>query len=130
MTRPSTSWREARTPATCECTARLGLRLLTGDRAPLLPDEGLRFLAEACEQGSGFAAARGAAIMALGVQVPQNWKLALEWLAMARAGMAMCRHSGSCWRCAPIVNWPGGWRRAQAGPAKSQWQQLAASAWT
>jgi prolyl 4-hydroxylase len=66
-----------------ECTAWLGLRLVTGDRAPLLPNEGLRFLSEAREKGSGFAAARGAALMALGVQIPQNWKQALEWLAMA-----------------------------------------------
>ena len=83
MMRRSTNWREARSAGDVECTAWLGLRLLTGDRAPLLPSEGWRFLSEACEQGSGFAAARGAAIMALGVQVPQNWKLALEWLAKA-----------------------------------------------
>jgi hypothetical protein len=66
-----------------ECKAWLGLRLLTGDRAPPLAKEGWQFLSEACEQGSGFAAARGAAVVALGVQVAQNWKLALEWLAMA-----------------------------------------------
>ena len=29
----------------------LGLRLVTGDRAPLLPDEGLRFLSDAWETG-------------------------------------------------------------------------------
>jgi prolyl 4-hydroxylase len=107
-----------------ECTAWLGLRLLTGDRAPLLPSEGLRFLAEACEKGSGFAAARGAALMALGRQVPQNWKLALEWLVMAaqhayaparRQLLALSADRALAARLA-----------ADPAPCRAQWQQLAA----
>jgi prolyl 4-hydroxylase len=66
-----------------ECTASLGLRLATGDRSPVLSNEGLRFLSDAWEQGSGAAAARMAAILALGVHRPQDWSLALEWLAKA-----------------------------------------------
>jgi len=66
-----------------QCTAALGLRLATGDRAPVLPDEGLRFLSDAWEQGSGAAAARGAAVLALGIQRPQDWNTAFEWLAKA-----------------------------------------------
>ena len=109
-----------------ECMARLGLRLLTGDRAPLLPQEGLRFLADACDQGSGFAAARGAAIMALGVQLPQDWKLALEWLAMAAAHNHVPAQRQLLALCADrelAARLSGG----ASPPGRSQWQQLAAS---
>lgn len=61
-------------------TAALGLRLLIGDRAPLLPSEGLRFLDDLCGLGSGEAAARAAGLLALGVHLPPNRALALEWL--------------------------------------------------
>ena len=40
------------------CTQLLGVRLLTGDRAPHLPAEGLGFIAEACAKGFGEGAAR------------------------------------------------------------------------
>ena len=62
------------------CTRLLGLRLLTGNRAPLLPAEGLRFLGEACDGGMPEAAARAAGILALGVGSAANWPLALAWL--------------------------------------------------
>jgi prolyl 4-hydroxylase len=65
------------------CTQLLGLRLATGDRAPVLPEEGLRFLSDAWEKGSGAAAARAAAVLALGLHRPQDWGMALEWLAKA-----------------------------------------------
>jgi prolyl 4-hydroxylase len=109
-----------------ECTAWLGLRLLTGDRSPLLPGEGLRFLSEAWEKGSGFAAARGAAIMALGVQVPQNWKLALEWLAMAAQkdhapAQRQLLALGADRELAARLS------ASKSPPNRTQWQQLAAS---
>ena len=65
------------------CTRALGLRLLTGDRGPLMPKEGLRFLGDACNQGLGEAAARAAGILALGVHIPPNWPLALQWLCLS-----------------------------------------------
>jgi hypothetical protein len=68
------------------CTRHLGLRLLTGDRAPPLPAEGLRFLGEACDAGLPEAAARAAGILALGVRVAANWPLALAWLCRSAAG--------------------------------------------
>jgi prolyl 4-hydroxylase len=70
------------------CTRQLGLRLLTGDRSPLLPTEGLRFLGEACDGGLPESAARAAGILALGVQVAPNWPLALAWL---------CRSADAGW---------------------------------
>ncbi len=66
-------------------TRALGLRLLTGERAPLLPNEGLRFLGEACDAGLAEAAARAAGLLAVGVRIAPNWQLALAWLARAAA---------------------------------------------
>ncbi len=74
------------------CTRELGLRLLTGDHAPFLPAEGLRFLGEACDGGLPEAAARAAGILALGVRVAPNWPLALAWLGRsAAAGWELAR---------------------------------------
>jgi|GEM_PF-233211 len=98
------------------CTRELGLRLLTGDRAPFLPTEGLRFLGEACDGGLGEAAARAAGILALGVRVPANWPLALAWLCRSAAAgwepaqrqmLALCddRALAADARSAPRVDW-------------------------
>ncbi|RYZ68134.1 MAG: 2OG-Fe(II) oxygenase, partial [Proteobacteria bacterium] len=74
------------------CTRDLGVRLLLGDRAPLLPREGLNFLGEACDRGLGEAAARAAGILALGVHTAPDWPLALAWLARsANAGWQPAR---------------------------------------
>jgi hypothetical protein len=64
----------------------LGLRLLLGDRAPLLPNEGLQFLGEACDAGLPEAAARAAGILALGVRTAPDWPLAMAWLARSAIG--------------------------------------------
>jgi prolyl 4-hydroxylase len=66
-----------------ECMAVLGLRLLTGDRAPRLPAEGLSFLSDAADRGAGGAAARMAAITALGLVAPPDWLTARDWLCKA-----------------------------------------------
>jgi hypothetical protein len=63
-----------------DCTRHLGLRLLLGDRAPLMPAQGLQFLGEALEKGDGEAGARAAAILGFGGNIPANWRLALDWL--------------------------------------------------
>jgi prolyl 4-hydroxylase len=74
------------------CTRLLGLRLLTGDRSPLLPEQGLELLAEALEKGEGEAGARGAALLALGANLPApDWRTALDWLVRA----AQCGHATS-----------------------------------
>ncbi len=64
----------------------LGLRLLLGDRSPLMPDAGLRFLGEATDAGVPEAAARAAGILATGVRTPPDWPQALLWLARAAHG--------------------------------------------
>lgn len=67
------------------CARLLGMRLFTGDRAPLLPEHGLGFLGEACDAGLPEAAARAAGLLALGVHAAPQWPLALQWLARSAA---------------------------------------------
>ena len=54
------------------CMRQLGKRLLAGDRAPLLAAEGARFLLDAANQGDAEAAARMAALTALGLYCRQS----------------------------------------------------------
>jgi prolyl 4-hydroxylase len=122
-----------------QCTRALGLRLLTGDRAPLLPTEGLQFLDDVCSQGIGEAAARAAGLLALGINVAPNWPLALEWLCKsAQAGwepaqrqlLALCDDRSLAQRMATgaRVSWPtvktavdlASWRRASPADIKNQ----------
>jgi prolyl 4-hydroxylase len=117
---------------------QLGLRLLTGDRAPLLPAQGLQFLGEACDAGLAEAAARAAAILALGVRVPANWPLALAWLCRSAAAgwkpahrqlIALCddrtlaaRAAASIepdWRALAAAVRLDDWRRARTAHVKS-----------
>jgi hypothetical protein len=65
------------------CMRQLGKRLLTGDRAPLLAAEGASFLWDAANQGDAEAAARIAALAALGAYRTQSWHDALHWLGSA-----------------------------------------------
>jgi hypothetical protein len=87
----------------------LGLRLLLGDRAPLLPNEGLQFLGEACDAGLPEAAARAAGILALGVRTAPDWPRAMAWLARSALGgweparrqlLALCDERGLAARAA------------------------------
>jgi hypothetical protein len=101
-------------------TRALGLRLLSGDRAPFLPAQGLGFIADVVARGNGEAAARAAGVLALGVHQPPNWALALEWLwRSAAAGwepsqrqlLALCDDRA----------------RVQGAGARSDWRALAAA---
>jgi hypothetical protein len=65
------------------CMRELGKRLLTGERAPLLAAEGARFLGEAATKGDAESAARVAALTAMGLHRPQNWREAQRWLGLA-----------------------------------------------
>ena len=62
---------------------QLGKRLLTGDNAPLLAADGASFLLEAANKGDAEAAARIAALTALGLYRAQSWSDALRWLTLA-----------------------------------------------
>lgn len=65
------------------CKTQLGRRLLAGDRAPALPAEGARILHEAALAGEPEAAARMAALTALGHYFKPSWQGALKWLMVA-----------------------------------------------
>jgi hypothetical protein len=61
----------------------LGKRLVLGDRAPLLPKDGVRFLLDAVKADSAEAALRVANLLALGAHTEQSWSGALGLLVFA-----------------------------------------------
>jgi hypothetical protein len=66
-----------------DAMAELGKRLVIGDRAPALPDEGARLLRDAARGGHADAALKLAALTALGAHVEQSWSEALALLVFA-----------------------------------------------
>jgi prolyl 4-hydroxylase len=66
-----------------EATTRLGKRLLIGDRAPSLPNDGARFLQEASASGGAEAAALLAVLFGLGASKDHDLKAALQSLVTA-----------------------------------------------
>jgi prolyl 4-hydroxylase len=113
-----------------QCTRQLGLRLLTGDHAPLLPVEGLRFLGEACDGGLPEAAARAAGILALGVRVAANWPLALAWLCRSAADgweparqqlLALCEDRALAAQAAATAQ--PDWRAVAAAVRLDEWRR-------
>ncbi|MEN9705113.1 MAG: hypothetical protein RLZZ393_992 [Pseudomonadota bacterium] len=112
-----------------QSTRQLGLRLLTGDRAPLMPKEGLQFLSDAADAGLPEAAARAAGILAVGVHRPADWPLALLWLCRSaelgwdlaqRQLRALCEDRELA--AAPITN-AAGWARLAAGISLERWRR-------
>lgn len=114
-------------------TRALGLRLLTGSAAPLLPSQGLQLLSEAVERGDAEAAARAAGVLALGINQPPDWPTALEWLVRSacagwepsqRQLRALCSDAArGRAQAAGATDWPGlaasidltAWRRPPDG---------------
>ncbi len=66
-----------------DATTELGKRLLIGDRAPRLPQDGANLLADAARAGHAEGALRLATLAALGAHVPQSWSTAFGLLALA-----------------------------------------------
>lgn len=73
--------RAARTDVVAK--TELALRLLTGDRAPYLPQDAVRFLGEAARAGSGAAAGMLAVLAAAGVHLEQSFAHAIDALVYA-----------------------------------------------
>ncbi len=66
-----------------EAMTRLGKRLLVGDRAPCLPKDGARFIADASERGGAEAAALLAVLYAVGASRGHDAGSGLESLILA-----------------------------------------------
>lgn len=66
-----------------EGTTRLGKRLLVGDRAPAMPENGIRFILDAARAGGAEAAAMLAVLVARGLHVKSSWNDALNILLTA-----------------------------------------------
>lgn len=66
-----------------EALTQLGKRLIVGDRAPLLPLQGVGFLVDALKGGGSEAALRLASLAALGTYAAQSWNSAIGLLVTA-----------------------------------------------
>ena len=66
-----------------EAMTRLGKRLLVGDRAPLLANDGIGFLVDASERGGAEAAALLSVLFGIGVSSRHDLSAALECLVVA-----------------------------------------------
>jgi prolyl 4-hydroxylase len=66
-----------------EAMTELGKRLVIGDRAPLLPQEGTQMLVDGAMAGNAEAALRLAVLKALGAHMPQDWREAIGLLVFA-----------------------------------------------
>jgi prolyl 4-hydroxylase len=100
-----------------EATTRLGKRLLVGDRAPLLPNDGAKFLEEASGRGSAEAAAVLAVLFAVGASSQHGTRAGLESLVVAAergwpAAQAQLRTIGAA---------------GAFGDGASRWRDLAAT---
>ncbi len=71
-----------------EAMTELAKRLIIGDRAPLLPQEGAKMLLDATVAGNAEAALRLAVLKALGAHMPQSWTDAIG-AARVRGGTGL-----------------------------------------
>jgi prolyl 4-hydroxylase len=127
-----------------EATTRLGKRLLVGDRAPRLPNEGAGFLGDASKLGGAEAAALLAVLYGVGANTTHDLKSALDSLIVAaergwqpaQAQLAVLAAEQSAGRAAEHRNAPHAPhtldhvgapnRAAQAAAAATDWRRLAA----
>jgi hypothetical protein len=114
-----------------QALTQLGARLVVGDRAPHLPNDGLGLLADAMQRGGAEAAERMAVLSALGAYVQPNRSAALELLGFAaERGAASARAQLSILCCEQGLAGPA----REDGAATAPWRELARNvdlqAWT
>ncbi len=75
----------SRAAAAGDAVARrvVGLRILLGDRAPLLGAQGVGLIRDAATQGDALAADLAAIVTGAGIHCAQDWAQALDWLCHA-----------------------------------------------
>lgn len=101
-----------------EAFTRLGKRLLVGDRAPLLTNDGLGFLIDASERGGAEAAALLSVLFGIGLSRGHDLAAALECLVLAaERGWSQAR--------AQIAVLAGEPDAASAPGGASSWRQMA-----
>ncbi len=106
--------------------SELGHRLMTGDRAPSLEQDGVRFIIDAARGGEPRALARVAAFTAAGVWVPQDWAGAVRLLGQAAtAGDADAR--GQLTSLQPAGAPSADWHTMAARVPLDEWLKPAAS---
>ncbi|HEX6999809.1 MAG TPA: 2OG-Fe(II) oxygenase [Gammaproteobacteria bacterium] len=103
-----------------EAMTRLGKRLLVGDRAPALPNDGIGLLVDASEHGGGEAAALLSVLFGIGVSRRHDLAAALEHLVVAA--------ERGWWPAqAQIAVLAGRSHEAAEESAAGSWRRLAAS---
>jgi hypothetical protein len=107
-----------------DAMTELGKRLVIGDRAPLLPADGARFLRDAAAAGHAEAAVRLATLAALGAHVPQDWNEAFGLLVFAaERGSESARGQLQTLAGAPPASGedPAHWRRLAEAVELRKW---------
>src|SRR5262249_6268245 len=66
-----------------EAKARVGARILVGDRGPALPQQGAGLIEDSAREGGSAGAALLAVLAAAGAYRKQSWSEALDWLQRA-----------------------------------------------
>ena len=111
-----------------EALTLLGLRLITGENAPLLPAGGVGLLGDAAQAGGADAAAHLAVLIGGGIYARQSWDGALDCLQ--RAAELGCRNSGRQLQIlagAQAGDGPDPWRRLRQAIDLDPWLRPAAS---
>ena len=104
-----------------EAMTRLGKRLTVGDRAPLLPNDGVGFLIDAANRGGAEAPAKLAFLAATGAYVPQSWSQAIDALiAAAERGFGPARAQLQLLGAAAQ-------NESFAAPPRNHWRRLGAA---
>jgi prolyl 4-hydroxylase len=99
-----------------DAMTELGKRLIVGDKAPLLPQDGADLLLNAARAGNAEAALRLATLTALGAHVKQDWSEALALLVFAA-------ERGSDSARGQLEALSG--RSAETGDGEHQWRRFA-----
>jgi hypothetical protein len=118
-----------------EALTRLGKRLLIGDRAPQLPGDALRFLADAQDRGGAEAAAILAVCYATGVPGPPDLSAACASLVLAaergwtlaQAQLQVLVGDPSWRQSSPALAAPGHWQRLAQRIELAAWQSVPAA---
>ena len=112
-----------------EALTRVGVRLLIGEDAPLLPSDGARLLGTAAQAGGAEAMERLAVLIGSGFYARQDWSAALDLLAGAAEGGSQTAQAqlrllagarAGSWRQVRAAIDPATWTRAPQPRVLSQ----------